>query len=48
MTMTEIAFHMLRAGVPLITVPVHINGEGPFEFVLDTGNAAGKTATFLV
>jgi Aspartyl protease len=48
MTMTEIPFHMLREGVPIITVPVHINGEGPFEFVLDTGNAAGKTATFLV
>jgi len=46
--MTEIPFHLLRDGVPIIAVPVHINGEGPFEFVLDTGNAAGKTAKFLV
>lgn len=33
----EVAFEMAGAGEAAILVPVHINGEGPFDFVLDTG-----------
>ncbi len=46
--MTEIRFRMLREGLPIVTVPALVNGEGPFDFVLDTGNAAGKNATLLL
>ena len=46
--MTEIPFHMLGAGLPIITVPALVNGEGPFCFVLDTGNALGRSATVLL
>lgn len=34
---TEVAFEMAGAGEAAILVPVHVNGEGPFQFVLDTG-----------
>ena len=33
----EVAFEMAGAGEAAILVPVHVNGEGPFPFVLDTG-----------
>ncbi|HLJ13452.1 MAG TPA: retropepsin-like aspartic protease [Bryobacteraceae bacterium] len=46
--MIEIPFRMLREGVPIIVLPVFINGEGPFDFVLDTGNAVGQAALALI
>lgn len=33
----EVAFELAGAGEAAILIPVHINGEGPFSFVLDTG-----------
>ncbi len=33
----EVAFEMAGPGGAAITVPVYVNGAGPFEFVLDTG-----------
>jgi predicted aspartyl protease len=37
---TEIPFRFARAGMPIILIPVSVNGQGPFDFVLDTGNVA--------
>ncbi|MGH7449531.1 MAG: retropepsin-like aspartic protease [Longimicrobiales bacterium] len=33
----EVAFELAGAGGAALIVPVHINGEGPYQFVLDTG-----------
>ena len=33
----EIAFELAGTGGAALVVPVHINGQGPFNFVLDTG-----------
>lgn len=33
----ETAFELVGAGGAALVVPVHVNGEGPFNFVLDTG-----------
>ena len=33
----EVAFRMGGPGGGALLVPVHINGEGPFDFALDTG-----------
>jgi predicted aspartyl protease len=33
----EVAFEMTGPGGAALVVPVHVNGEGPFDFVLDTG-----------
>ena len=33
----EVAFNLAGPGEAAIVVPVQINGEGPFNFVLDTG-----------
>ncbi len=30
-------FRLAGGGQPLILLPVHVNGEGPFDFILDTG-----------
>jgi predicted aspartyl protease len=38
---TELKFHYAKPGLPLIMVPTSVNGQGPFDFILDTGNAAG-------
>jgi predicted aspartyl protease len=46
--MIEIPFRMLREGMPTIVLPVFINGEGPFDFVLDTGNVVGQAALALI
>jgi predicted aspartyl protease len=35
--LTEINFRLLGGAQPLIIVPAHVNGRGPFEFILDTG-----------
>ncbi len=33
----EVSFELAGPGGAAIVVPVHINGQGPFSFVLDTG-----------
>ncbi|HET6568573.1 MAG TPA: retropepsin-like aspartic protease [Rhodothermales bacterium] len=33
----EISFELLGAGGAAVAVPVYLNGEGPFNFVVDTG-----------
>ena len=38
---TELKFHYAGPNLPLILVPTNVNGQGPFDFILDTGNAAG-------
>lgn len=37
---TELKFHYAGPKLPLILVPTIVNGQGPFDFILDTGNAA--------
>jgi hypothetical protein len=41
MKTTELKFHYAGPKLPLILVPTIVNGQGPFDFILDTGNAAG-------
>ncbi len=33
----EVAFELSGPGGAALTVPVHVNGRGPFRFILDTG-----------
>jgi predicted aspartyl protease len=33
----EVAFELAGPGGAALTVPVHVNGSGPYRFVLDTG-----------
>ena len=33
------SFHYVNPRLPLLMVPVKVNGAGPYEFILDTGNA---------
>ena len=33
----DVMFHLAGGQNPLILVPVHVNGKGPFPFILDTG-----------
>jgi predicted aspartyl protease len=33
----EVEFRLAGPGGAALVVPVHVNGEGPFDFVLDTG-----------
>ena len=40
MKTTELKFHYAGPNLPLILVPMSLNGQGPFDFILDTGNAA--------
>lgn len=35
--LSEVGFRLAGAENPLILVPTHVNGRGPFEFILDTG-----------
>jgi hypothetical protein len=37
---TVIPFHMIGPNLPLIMVPVKLNDTGPYDFIVDTGNAA--------
>src|SRR5437764_1475720 len=34
---TEVPFRLAGGEQPLLIVPAHVNGRGPFPFVLDTG-----------
>lgn len=36
-TAGEVAFELAGPGGAALVVPVHLNGQGPFDFVLDTG-----------
>lgn len=38
-TITQIPFEFARPGVPLIAFEVKVADQGPFKFILDTGNA---------
>src|SRR5450759_1653040 len=33
----KVKFRLAGGAQPLILLPVEVNGEGPFEFILDTG-----------
>ena len=35
--LSEVGFRLAGAENPLILVPTHVNGRGPWEFILDTG-----------
>ena len=39
---TTLQFTYLKEKAPLIMVPVEINGKGPYDFILDTGNGAAS------
>lgn len=34
---TKVKFRLAGGAQPLILLPVHVNGRGPFDFILDTG-----------
>jgi predicted aspartyl protease len=34
---SKVKFHLAGGAQPLILVPVSVNGQGPFDFILDTG-----------
>lgn len=34
---SKVRFRLAGGGQPLILLPVHVNGRGPFDFILDTG-----------
>ena len=34
---SKLKFRLAGAAQPLILLPVHVNGQGPFDFILDTG-----------
>ena len=36
-TSTKLKFRLVGGSQPLLLLPVHVNGQGPFEFILDTG-----------
>jgi predicted aspartyl protease len=36
----EVTFKLAGAHAPLILVPTFVNGQGPYDFVLDTGASA--------
>jgi predicted aspartyl protease len=40
-------FHLAGGAQPLILVPVNVNGQGPFDFILDTGAGTSLLATEL-
>ena len=33
----KVKFRLAGGAQPLILLPIEVNGEGPFEFILDTG-----------
>src|SRR3954465_6250243 len=33
----KVSFRLAGGAQPLILIPVHVNGTGPFDFILDTG-----------
>jgi hypothetical protein len=39
-SMHTLSFRIASADAPLLLVPAKVNGQGPFDFVLDTGNGA--------
>jgi predicted aspartyl protease len=41
----QIPLQFIREGIPLVVLPAFINNNGPFQFILDTGNA---TAPFIL
>ena len=41
----RVHFHYLSPNAPIIMVPAYVNGKGPFEFIVDTGN--GEFAVLL-
>ena len=44
-TSWQIPLRFIRDGIPLIVIPAFVNERGPFDFILDTGNA---TAPFVL
>lgn len=40
----RVPFHFARQGIPLVMVLVEVNGQGPFEFIVDTGNGLDAVA----
>ena len=41
---STIPMKLAGANAPLVLVPAHVNGEGPFDFILDTGAATSLLA----
>jgi Aspartyl protease len=35
----QIPLQFIREGIPLVVLPAFVNDAGPFQFILDTGNA---------
>src|SRR3954452_142334 len=40
-------FRLAGGAQPLILLPVHVNGHGPFDFILDTGAGTSLLSTEL-
>src|ERR1700758_3997132 len=43
----KVKFRLAGGAQPLILLPVHVNGRGPFDFILDTGAGTSLLSTEL-
>jgi len=44
---SRVKFRLAGGAQPLILLPVHVNGQGPFDFILDTGAGTSLLSTEL-
>jgi hypothetical protein len=44
----KVKFRLAGDAQPLILLPVQVNGDGPFEFILDTGAGTSLLSSDLV
>src|SRR5690349_13260648 len=44
---SKVTFRLAGGAQPLILLPVHVNGHGPFDFILDTGAGTSLLSTEL-
>jgi predicted aspartyl protease len=44
---SKVKFRLAGGAQPLILLPVHVNGQGPFDFILDTGAGTSLLSTEL-
>src|SRR5436189_5552832 len=43
----KVKFRLAGGAQPLILLPVQVNGDGPFEFILDTGAGTSLLSSYL-
>lgn len=45
--LAEVAMRLAHSSKPLILIPVHVNGRGPFQFAIDTGTSTSAVSADL-